>query len=267
MSSKAFGYYWISPELYDQDTKIIQTKRKTLEALCLQKELHFSELNVDLALVKNALERPELKTLLQKMQSGDFIVVESLLDLGRRFHDVFSLLEMFRQGLVKGGLISFREEIWIEARTAPPIFIEILPRIPQLKPGVHRLRVVPAPGKRSDLSKQNGGACPYGYRIDAQSNEYACIPEEAKIIARIFHERSAGRSLRQIAMGLTHAGVQTKRGGRWQANTIKTILENIFYTGSYQTHFKTFENHHPAIIDKELFYRLNHSDSFDDIAL
>jgi site-specific DNA recombinase len=268
MKTKAFGYYWISPELYDQDTRIIQAKRKLLEAHCRQKQLQFCQLHVDLALVKNVLERPELKTLLQTLQTGEVLIVESLMDLGRRFHDVYSLLELFRQGQIKGGFMSIREEIYLEPRNIPSFFVEILPRVPQLKSGNQRLRLIPTvPRQRSEVSRQNGGACPYGYTVNPTSNEYECHPEEAKVVARIFRERAAGRSLRQIAMGLTHAGIQTKRGGRWQANTIKTILENIFYTGCYQTHFKSFDNHHPPVIDRELFYRVNHSEAFDDIAL
>jgi site-specific DNA recombinase len=267
MTEKAFGYYWISPELYDQDTKIIVNKRKLLEAHCKQKNICLENLSVDLALVKNPLERPELKDLLQNLKAGEYLLVESMLDLGRRFNDVFCVLKLFRDGLVKGGFMSIREEILIESSAqCPPLFIDILPRIPQLKPQ-HRVRVIPTQRQRSDQSRNNGGACPYGYQINVSSNEYECLPEEAKVVVKIFRERSAGRSLRQIALSLTHAGIQTKRGGRWQANTIKTILENIFYTGCYQTHFKLFENHHPPIIDRELFYRVNHSDSFDDIAL
>lgn len=267
MKPKAYGYYWISPELYDQDTKIIQNKRKILESYCNQKNIEFIDLDIDLALMKNALDRPELKQRVQTLQTGEYLLIESLLDLGRRFHDVYSLLELFRQGLVKGGLISIREEICLETRNYPAFFVDILPRIPQLKPAHQRLKLIPTPRQRSEISRQNGGACPFGYTINPVTNEYECLPEEAKVIVRIFRERAAGRSLRQIAMGLSHAGIQTKRGGRWQANTIKTILENIFYTGCYQTHFKRFENHHPPIIDQELFYRVNHSDSFDDIAL
>lgn len=267
MRPKAYGYYWISPELYDQDTTIIQNKRKRLEAYCQQKNIEFSGLDVDLALVKNALDRPELKQRIYHLQTGEYLLIESLMDLGRRFHDVYSVLELFRQGLIKGGLISIREEIWLETRTYPAFFLEILPRIPQLKPTHQRVKLLPTPQQRSHISRQNGGACPYGYRVNPLTNEYECVPEEAKVVVRIFRERAAGRSLRQIALGLTHAGIQTKRGGRWQANTIKTILENIFYTGCYQTHFKCFENHHPPIIDREMFYRVNCGDSFDDIAL
>jgi hypothetical protein len=41
MTQKAAGYYWISPELYDQDTKIIVQKRKLLEAHCKTKKILF----------------------------------------------------------------------------------------------------------------------------------------------------------------------------------------------------------------------------------
>jgi DNA invertase Pin-like site-specific DNA recombinase len=77
---------------------------------------------VDLALVKNPLERPELKQLLQSLQPGEFLLVESMLDLGRRFNDVYSILKLFRDGLVKGGFISIREEIFLESKNCPLCF-------------------------------------------------------------------------------------------------------------------------------------------------
>lgn len=43
---------------------------------------------------------------------------------------------------------------------------------------------------------------------------------------RIVAERAAGRSLRQIAAGLTADGISTAKGGRWQAQTVAAILRS-----------------------------------------
>ncbi|MEP9380776.1 recombinase family protein [Nocardioides sp. KR10-350] len=50
------------------------------------------------------------------------------------------------------------------------------------------------------------------------------LPDDVR--RRIANERAAGRSLRAIADGLTADGVPTARGGRWQAATVKRILES-----------------------------------------
>jgi len=48
----------------------------------------------------------------------------------------------------------------------------------------------------------------------------------ADVRERIVAERAAGRSLRQIAAGLTTDGIPTARGGRWQAETVAAVLRS-----------------------------------------
>lgn len=50
-------------------------------------------------------------------------------------------------------------------------------------------------------------------------------PAERAAVARMLELDAEGRSLREIAAALTAEGVPTKRGGRWQANTIRRILD------------------------------------------
>lgn len=48
----------------------------------------------------------------------------------------------------------------------------------------------------------------------------------AGVVKRIARERKRGRSLREIADGLTDDGVPTGHGGaRWHASTVKAVLE------------------------------------------
>ena len=103
----------------------------------------------------------------------------------------------------------------------------------------------------------NGGTCPYGYTLDEHTNQFKVVSLEANVVRRIFRERIAGRSLRQIANDLTRDSIPTKRGGRWQANTVKTILENIFYTGAYQCQNRVYQNDHEAVITQDLFAQVN----------
>ena len=44
---------------------------------------------------------------------------------------------------------------------------------------------------------------------------------------RIGAERAEGKSLRAIAEGLTADGIQTARGGKWHASTIKHVLNSL----------------------------------------
>lgn len=59
------------------------------------------------------------------------------------------------------------------------------------------------------------------------------VPEEAKIVRRIYKEFINGKSPGNIATGLTQDGIKTPRNGsRWQKSTVVSILTNEKYRGS-----------------------------------
>ena len=86
---------------------------------------------------------------------------------------------------------------------------------------------------------RHAGGAIYGYRsIPGKSGELEIVPEQAKIIRRIFREYVAGDVPRAIAGRLNAEGVPAPRKSYWQASTInghakrKTgILQNELYCG------------------------------------
>lgn len=260
----AYGYLWLAPRvLPEQEFTLTQDRQIQLQTLCQAQKWQWQGLEVDRSLSTQAAERPLLKRRLKSLKDSDILLVQSTLDLGRRFYDVFALMELFRQSASLGSLIIQEQDLKINHCEGSEVLM-ILSRIPQLNCKIQQTTL---PAHRSEVSKVNGGACPYGYEIHPDSNEYILIEAEAQIIQRIFKERARGRSLRQIALKLTQDQIPTKRGGRWHANTIKSILENPFYTGVYQTHYAKLEHHHPEIISEALFYEINGHLFCDDIAL
>ncbi|MFN8472253.1 MAG: recombinase family protein [Anaerolineae bacterium] len=74
----------------------------------------------------------------------------------------------------------------------------------------------------------------YGYQWrDSKKAAYDIDPATAPIVRRIFNEAVSGRSLRQIAQGLTDEGIPTPTGRRaeWRPNAISEILHHRAYTG------------------------------------
>lgn len=260
---KAFAYLWLSPKISShQEAEFGTAREQELKATCLRQGWAFQGLQIDRSLNTRVAERPVLKRLLRRLDEADLLLVGDLSDLGRRFYDVYALMELFRQAPGSGSLVALAQNLWINRHQGSEVLM-VLSQIPQLK----GLAVAePAACRRSEVSRCNGGACPYGYRIDAETNEYQLEAAEAEVVRRIFKARMRGQSLRQIAQALTHAGSLTKRGGRWHANTIKSILENPFYMGVYQTHYATLTEHHPPLVSSELFYGIN-PHLGDDIAL
>jgi hypothetical protein len=232
----------------------ISDEQGAIKAYCSANNLSLDEVKVDAGAQGAALERPSMKAIAEK--SNITVVVASLISLGRRFHDVATVLSEFNHKDIR--LISVQENIDTQRPDGQQL-LRLFVTIPQVASWVRPPKQSTAPKVfvRNREVLHNGGTCPYGYSLDEATNQFVINQKEAAVVQRIFRERAAGRSLRQIANDLTRDSVPTKRGGRWQANTVKTILENIFYTGDYQCQNKLYANDHEAVISKELFNEVN----------
>jgi site-specific DNA recombinase len=252
--SSAVGYIWLTPEQTGDDA-IVKADTESIRVYCQANSLTLAEVCVEHGTSGVALDRPVLAELMKRKATT--IVVPSLAALGRRFHDVATVLsEIAFLGLQ---LISVAEDIDTNRAEGQQI-LKVFVSIPQLAKFMRNAPVeTPKVYVRSREVLHNGGTCPYGFTLNESTNQFQVVPLEANVVRRIFRERIAGRSLRQIANDLTRDGIPTKRGGRWQANTVKTILENIFYTGAYQCQNRVYQNDHEAIITQDLFSQVNSS--------
>lgn len=111
----------------------------------------------------------------------------------------------------------------------------------------------------------------YGYEM--MDKEFVVVPEEAKIIKRIFNEYSAGKGCNVIAKELNQDKIPPLRGTIWHPATVNKMLHNEIYSGdlllqkTYRENFRTkvgkinhgekrkyyIPDDHEKIIDKELF--------------
>jgi hypothetical protein len=112
-----------------------------------------------------------------------------------------------------------------------------------------------------------------GYTKD-EKGELVIVPEEAKVVRRIYKEFLEGKSTYKIASGLEKDGILTGAGNKkWWDSTVEKILRNEKYMGdallqkSYTVDFLTkkrvkndgyvqkyyVEDSHPPIISKEEF--------------
>ncbi len=97
------------------------------------------------------------------------------------------------------------------------------------------------------------GKPPYGYRIGSEGR-LSEVQEEADVVKLIFllytHD---GLGLRLIAQNLNERGLATRRGGKWNIVTIRDILRNHTYMGTYTRFGLRVPKSHPAIVPPELF--------------
>lgn len=110
---------------------------------------------------------------------------------------------------------------------------------------------------------------PYGY--DNVDGKMVIVPEEAKIVKKIFDMAISGSGSYIIANWLNSQGITPKRGKKWHPATVQGILRNEKYTGdvifqktytdeSFNRHTNYGEknmylckDHHEAIISHEIF--------------
>lgn len=79
----------------------------------------------------------------------------------------------------------------------------------------------------------SGGKCPYGYRV--ANGRLVINEDERPIVEFIFKRREEGMPMLRIAEALEESGYKTRRGGRFQVSTIKSILSNEpLYRGQYK---------------------------------
>lgn len=135
------------------------------------------------------------------------------------------------------------------------------------------------------LSVQNGNFIgqtpPYGYKkVVLREGKRKCHtlepdPERAPIVKMVFEMYAGGTSASQIAKNLRNMGIATADGGKWVTSSIQQMLTNDHYIGMVHWNrrktvkvvedgevvatrprsgdYLTFPGKHPAIIEKELW--------------
>jgi site-specific DNA recombinase len=101
----------------------------------------------------------------------------------------------------------------------------------------------------------HSGPRPYGYRFD-DDRGLAPLDRERVVVAQIFSEFDAGRSLTAIARDLYVENVPTVRGGRWRQSTVHGILCNPVYLGKVKHHDDVLDGAHEPVIDPKLWERV-----------
>lgn len=97
------------------------------------------------------------------------------------------------------------------------------------------------------------GRPPYGYRAGLR-RRLEVVPEEAAVVRYIFRlYTQEGLGIRLIARRLNEEGYRTRRGGNWSMVTIRDILRNRVYLGTYSRFGVRVPGSHQALIAPDDF--------------
>lgn len=109
--------------------------------------------------------------------------------------------------------------------------------------------------RESALKAQSlGGHVPLGYKT--VNKQFMVNPDTAPIVQLAFELYASGWSVADICREFNTRGYRTSKGSLFNGNSFKTILRNKKYIGIYKFDDIEIENAIPAIIDKELFYKV-----------
>ncbi len=100
------------------------------------------------------------------------------------------------------------------------------------------------------------GKPPYGYRI-GRSGSLEPVTAEVEVVRTIFElylDQALG--VRSIARQLNERGYRTRRGESWSMVTIRDVLRNHAYIGTYQRFGLRIPSSHPALVSTDEFKRV-----------
>ncbi len=103
--------------------------------------------------------------------------------------------------------------------------------------------------------RNNGGNIPLGYVV-GEDGVLSVDPIAAPLVTEIFTRYESGETLKAIAESLNKRGLRTRKGNAFRIATLSLILKNRKYIGEYRYKDTVIQNGIPAIIEPELFERV-----------
>ena len=93
------------------------------------------------------------------------------------------------------------------------------------------------------------GRPPFGYRY-TDDGSYEIVRDEAPVVELIYRLYTSDRmGMRLIVQHLNERGITTRRGGRWSVVSVRDILKNPVYIGTYTRFGLRLPRSHEPIID------------------
>lgn len=185
--------------------------------------------------------RDEFKRLMADCDAGmiDIVLAKSISRFAR---DTVDCLNAVRHLKDIGVEVRFEREGISTFSTDGELLLTLLASFAQAESESISANVKWATRKRFAEGIPNGHKATFGYSWDGEM--YRIIPEQGKIVKRIFDRYLAGESGYSIAKALKREGVVGLSGGPMAESTIKDIVSNPSYTGTMLLQKNYFTENH-----------------------
>lgn len=280
------GYVRLSRDDDKKNYSSIENQKSLIDRYAKENGMEISEFYEDDGVSGYIFDRPSFSALLDKLESGeiDVVIAKDLSRIGRNNAKVLLFLDHICQ---IGKRLIIIDDNYDTLKDNDDII--------GIKSWFNERYVKDASKKIKSIihMKQKEGTylthAPYAYKIDKK--QFVIDEDQAEVIRKIFRLYLEGYGYRRIADILNSQHVPTPstamrealnaEGGRvkcqarissrWNDYSVRDILKNDFYVGTYRLHKRekrvihgtdhrvpkenqyVFENHHEAIISKEDF--------------
>ena len=115
---------------------------------------------------------------------------------------------------------------------------------------------VKAAMRRKAVKGEALGRPPYGYRVGPR-RRLVVVPDEGSVVRYIFRlYLKDGLGIRRIARRLNEEELRTRRGGLWSMVTVRDILRNRAYVGTYSRFGVRVPASHAPLISQDDFQKV-----------
>lgn len=203
----AVGYTRVSTGEQGDSGLGLEAQRDAIRAECERRGWKLVDIYEDVASGGSTRKRPELARALQAVatQEADVLVVSKLDRLTRSMLDFAQIMEQAR----KEGWALVVIDLAVDMTTPNGALIA-------------GIMSVLAEWERQIISERTKSALAVARKRGVRLGRKPGVSEETKNLIRFM--RREGRSWREVAEGLTKAGIPTAQGGVWHASTVRRLV-------------------------------------------
>lgn len=201
---------------------------------------------------KNIAKRKELQKLLNNVKNYDMILCYKLSRISRSVKDMANMLDKFQKNNIR--FISLQENIDTEQATG-----KLLIYVISICAEIERDNIsefVKMAKKQEFESGRKTAKVVLGY--DIKNKQLIINKKESNIVKFIFETYNKTHNYYQTAKMCNDKGFKGKKGQKFHASSIKTIIKNQIYCGFNNFHNEEIKKgNHEAIITRYLYNKVN----------
>ena len=218
---RAVGYVRISKINHARNGASLPSQRTAIERWAVENGYELLTLEQDEGISGSRTDSREAlqRAIELACQEGAALVVYSLSRLSRSLRDMLSIAETLERS--GADLVSITESQIDTTTPSGKLIFRIFCVLAQFEREILSSRTSAA----LQHKKSQGlvyGPTPFGYRRERDKQHPD--PEEQRILQMIRRWRERGWSLGKVAASLNHRGILAKKGGKWSASSVRSVL-------------------------------------------